>query len=183
MKVLSGLGIWAKLLALYFPPPTSFRNTYPAWLTRQLITPYPTSMSSDREPPHRHPGIQALAAAISRANTPPLPELPFPSPSNRPFSPLVFLVETFSETRKSLQLSSTPAKDLSPKALQTITASEGSILFILFATVSGIMAITTQLETVTNQLAELRKESSKLHTDLDNLCSKVVYESVTQDNC
>jgi len=47
----------------------------------------------------------------------------------------------FSETRNSLQLNPDLVQDLSPHALQTITTGEGSILSILCATVSGIVAV------------------------------------------
>ena len=98
-------------------------------------------------------GNQALATAISQANTPRLQEPPSPSPSSRPAPPLAFLAEIFAETRNSLQLNPDLVQDLSPHALHSITAGESSILCILCATVSGIVAITTQLDTVTAQLS------------------------------
>ena len=109
------------------------------------------------EVPRIPPGNQALAAAISRANTPRLQEPP--SPSAQPSPPLGFLAEIFSDTRNSLQLDPDLVQHLSPQALQTITTGEGSVLSILGAIVSGIVAITTELDTVTTQLSAIRKEN------------------------
>jgi len=79
------------------------------------------------EIPHIPTFNQALAAAISRANTPRLQEPYSPSPSAQPSPPLAFLAEIFLVTRNSLQLNPDLVQDLSPPALQTITAGEGSI--------------------------------------------------------
>jgi len=117
------------------------------------------------------PGNQALAAAISCSNTPRLQEPPSPFPSARPSPPLAFLAEIFTETRNSLQLNPDLVQDLSPDALQSITAGEGSILSILCATVSGMVAITTQLDTVTTQLSDICKENQELRTNLHTLSS------------
>jgi len=105
------------------------------------------------EIPPNTPGYQALAAATSLANTPWLQDPPSPSPSAEPSFPLAFRAKIFSETRNSLQLNPDRVQDLSPHPLQTITAGEGSTLSILCATVSGIVAITTQLDTVNTQLS------------------------------
>ena len=109
------------------------------------------------EIPPISPGNQALAAAISRANTPRLQEPASPSPSAQPAPPLAFQAEIFSETRNSLQVNPDLVQDLSPHPPRTITAGEGCILSILCATVSGIRGITTQLDTVNTQLSEFRK--------------------------
>ena len=128
------------------------------------------------------PGNQALAAAISCGNTPHLQEPPSPSPFNHPSPPLTFLVEIFAETRNSLQPSPDHIYDLSPQARQTITAGEGSILSIPHATVSGMVAIPTQLDTVTTQQWDRMEENDDLLTHLNDLSSKVANESVTQDD-
>ena len=134
------------------------------------------------EIPPISPGNQVLAAAISRANTPRLQEPPSPSPSAQPSPPLAFLAEIFTETRNSLQLNPDLVQDLSPYALQSITAGKGSILSILCATVAGIVTITTQLDTVTNQLSEVRKENQELRTNLHTLSSRVANESATHED-
>jgi len=133
------------------------------------------------EMPPIPPGNQALAAAISRANSPRLQEPPSPSPSAQPSPPLAFLAEIFTETRNSLQLNPDWIQDLSPHALQTITAGEGSIPSILCTTVSGIVAITTQLDTVNHQLSEIRKANPELHSNLHELSSKIANESGTHE--
>src|ERR1700712_1058099 len=104
------------------------------------------------------PGNQALAQALFRAETPRLVEPRSRSPSNRPSLPLAFLAKLLSETCDNLRLSPRLVQDLSPETLQTITAGEGSILTLLCATVLGIVAIASQLDTVTTQLAELQRE-------------------------
>jgi len=60
------------------------------------------------EVPPIPPGNQALAAAISRANTPRLQEPPSPSPSAQPSSPLAFLAETFFGNQKQPPTKSRP---------------------------------------------------------------------------
>jgi len=126
-------------------------------------------------------GNQALPAAISCANTPRLQEPPSPSPWAQPSPPLAFQAEIFSETRNSLQLNPDLVQDLSPHALQTITAGEGSILSVLCATVSGIVAIPTQLDTVTTQLSEIGKENQELRIKFHDLSSMVANESATDE--
>jgi len=88
------------------------------------------------------PGKQALAAVISRANSPRLQELPSPSPSAQTSLPLSFGAETFTQIRNSLQLNPDLVQDLFPHALQSITTGEGFICSILCTTVSGIVAVT-----------------------------------------
>jgi len=73
-------------------------------------------------------------------------------------------------------------QDLSPHALQTITAGEGCILSVLCATVSGIVAITTQLDTVNTQLSEFRKENPELRTKIYDLSSMVANEVPTHED-
>ena len=69
-----------------------------------------------------------------------------------------------------------------PHALQSIMAGERSILSILRATVSGILDITTQLDTVTAQLSEVRKENQELRTNLHTPSSLVANESATHED-
>jgi len=114
--------------------PLGLRDTFPS-----LTPPLRPLM----EVPPIPPGNQALAAAISHANTPSFQEPPSPSPSAQPSPPLHFLAEIFTETRNSLQLHPDLVQDLTPDTLQTITSGKGSILSTLCATVSGIVAITT----------------------------------------
>ena len=173
--------IWVKLLALYNPPPTFYSNTHPALLTGHLSTPH-TPLRPLIEISPIPPGNQALAAAISRANTPHLQEPPSPSPSAQASPPLALLAETFSETRDSLQLNPDLVQDRSPHDLQTITAGEGSISSILCATVSGIVAITTQLATVNTHLPGIRKENRELSSKVHDLSSMVANESATHED-
>ena len=152
-------GIWVKLLVLYRPSPLFYSNSHPALLTGHHQTTPPSLFPLIQVEPIP-PGNQALAAAISRANTSCLQEPPSPSPSSCLSPPLALLAEIFTETRNSLQLNPDLVQDVSPHAHQTITASEGAILSILCATVSGIVAITTQLDRVSTQLAEVHKRKS-----------------------
>jgi len=62
---------------------------------------------------------------------------------------------------------------LSSHALQTIKVGEGSLLCILCATVSDIVAITIQIETVTSQLAKIWNENQDLFSNLHDLFSRV----------
>ena len=174
-------GIWVKLLALYHPPLTFYSNAYPLCLQDILLRLTPPLRPLMDIPPIPT-GNQALAAAISRANTPRLLEPPSPSRSAQPSPPLASLAEIFTETRNSLQLNSNLVQDLSPHALQTITAGEGSIRSILCTTVSGIVAITTQLETVNTQLSEFRNENQELRTKIHDLPSMVANEVPTHDD-
>ena len=87
------------------------------------------------------PGNQELARAISRAGTPRLTEPASPSPAQRTTAPLEFLSDLFTETRDNLPLPPQLVQNLSPHALSTISAGEGSILSILCAAVSGIVTI------------------------------------------
>ena len=135
----------------------------------------PPTPSPDGNPTHP-PGNPARAAAISRPNTHRLQEPPSPSSAVQPSPTLAFLAETFTVTRNSLQLNCDLVQDLSPHALQTITAGEGPILSILYTTVSGIVAITTQLETVNTQLSEIHKENQELRSNLHDLTSKITNE-------
>ena len=96
--------------------------------------------------------------------------------------PLAFLREVFSNTRDSLQLDPTLVLNLMPKAPQTILAGEGSTLFILCATVSGIVAISNQLDTVASQLAALAKENGELRTKLHDISSILANEVVSVDD-
>jgi len=79
----------------------------------------------------------------------------------------------------SLQLNPDLFQDPSPHALQTITAGEGFTLSILCPTVSGGVAITTQLHTVTNQRAKICKQNQELWRSLHDLSSNVANELAT----
>ena len=125
------------------------------------------------EVPPIPPGNQAFAQAMSRSSSPRLSEPAAPSPVQRLPPPLAFLAEVFSETRDSLQLDSTLVPNLTPQALHTISAGEGSTLSILCATVSGIVAITNQLDTVSIQLSALTKENGGLCTKLHDISSEI----------
>ena len=183
MRAPSGHDIWVKPLALYHPPPTFYKKAHPALLTGHPSTLYPPLCPLMEIAPIP-PGNQALAAAISRASTPRLQEPTSLSPSGQTSPPLAFLALIFPETRDSLQLNPDLVQDLFPRSLQSVTAGEGSILSILCATVPGIMAITTQLKTVTTRLSEIRKENQGLRSNLHDLASKVAKESVTcEDIC
>ena len=162
-------------------PHTFYSNAHPALLTGHPSTLCPPLRSLMEIPPIPR-GNQALAAAISRGSTPRLQEPPSPSPSGQTSPPLAFLAEIFTETRDSLQLNPDLVQDISPLSLQSITAGQGSILSIVCASVSGIIAITTQLNTVTTQLWEIRKENQQLRSNLHDLASKVANESATHQD-
>ena len=108
---------------------------------------------------------------MSRSSTPPLSEPSSPSPVQRLPPPLAFLAEVFSETRDSLQLDPTLVPNLTPQALHTISVGEGLTLSISCATVSGIVAITNQLDTLTTQLSALTKENGEPRTKLHDISS------------
>jgi len=98
--------------------------------------------------------------------------------------PLAFLDEIFAQTRNGLQLNPDLIQDLSPHALQTITAREGYTLSILCQTISASVAITTQLDTVISQHAEIRKEHQELRWFPPDVLFRVANESATlQDMC
>ena len=163
-------------------PPRYSTKTHTPLCLQDTFPPLTPSLRPLIEIPPIPPGNQALAAPISRANTPYLQEPSSPSPSAQPSAPLAFLAEILMETSNSLQLNPELVQDLSPHALQTITAGEGSILAILCATVSGIIAITTQLDTGTTQLSEIRKENQQLLSNLHNLSCRVANESATHED-
>jgi len=160
------------------PPLHSTERHTPLCLldTSTHLTPPPCPLMEIQPIP---PGNQALGAAISCANTPRLQEPPAPSPTAQPSPPLTFLVAIVTETWNSLQLNPNLVQDLSAPPLQTMTAGEGSILSILCATVSGIVAMTTQLDTVATHLSEIRKENQELRSNLHDLCLKFTYKSGT----
>ena len=128
------------------------------------------------EIPHIPPGNQELARAISRTGTPRLTEPASPSPSQRTTAPLEFLSDLFAETRDSLRLPPQLVQNLSPHALSTISAGEGSILSILCAAVSGIVTINKQLDTVNTSLVELSKENEKLGDKIHDVSSVLANE-------
>ena len=173
--------IWHKLLALYLPPPTfysfftcplCFRDTTPL----QKRTPRPIM-----EIPSIPPGNQELARAISRAGTPRLAEPASPSPTPRTTAPLEFLSDLFAETRDSLRLPPQLVQNLSPHALSTISAGEGSILSILCAAVLGIVTINKQLDTVNTRLVELCKENKQLREKIHDVSSVLANDVDTSE--
>ena len=172
---------WVKLLALYLPPPTfhsfltcplCFRDTTP----RQKCTPRP-----NMEIPPIPPGNQELARAISRTGTPRLAEPASPSPTQRTTAPLEFLSDLFAETRDSLRLPPQLVQNLSPHALSTISAGEGSILSILCAAVSGIVTINKQLNTLNTRLVELSKENEQLRAKIHDVSSVLANDVATSE--
>jgi len=148
MRTPSGHGIWVKLLTLIHPPPTFYSITHTPLCLRDTSPHLTPPLCPLMEIPSIPPGNLALAAAISLANTPRLQEPPSPSPAAQPSPPPAFLAEIFTKTRNSLQLNPDLVQDRSPHALQSISASEGCILSILCATISDLVTITTQLDSV-----------------------------------
>ena len=135
------------------------------------------------EVPHIPPGNQELARAISRAGTPRLtePASASPSPSQRTTAPLEFLFDLFAETRDSLRLPPQLVQNLSPHALSTISAGEGSILSILCAAVLGIVTINKQLDTVNTRLVELPKENEQLREKIQDVSSVLANDVATSE--
>ena len=127
------------------------------------------------------PGNLELARAISKAGTPCLTEPSSPSPSQRTMAPLEFLCDLFSETRDSLRLPPQLVQNLSPHALSTISAGEGSILSILCAAVSGIVTINKQLDTVNTRLVELSKENEQLQGKIHDVTSVLANDVATSE--
>ena len=127
------------------------------------------------------PGNQGLARAISRAGTPRLVEPTSPSPTQRSTAPLEFLSDLFAETRESLRLPPQLVQNLSPHALSTISAGEGSILSILCAAVSGIVIINKQLDTVNTRLVELSKENEQLREKIHDVSSVLANDVATSE--
>ena len=139
-------------------PPYVLLLMHPPCLRDNTQRPLPHSCRMTEVPPIP-PGNQAFAQAMSRSSTPHLSEPASPSSVQRLPPPLAFLAEVFADTRDSLHLDPTLVPNLTPHALHTISTGEGSTLSILYATVSGIVAITNQLDTVTTQLSALAKEN------------------------
>ena len=164
------------------PPPPMFYLFYTClpcfWDTspRQKRTPRPMS-----EIPPIPPGNQELTRAISRAGTPHLSEPTSPSPSQRTMPPLEFLSDLFAETGDSLRLPPHLVQNLSPHALSTISAGEGSILAILCAAVSGIVTINKQLDTVNTRLVELSKENEQLREKILDVSSVLANDVATSE--
>ena len=96
--------------------------------------------------------------------------------------PLAFLAEVFSDTRDSLRLDPTLVPILTTQALHTISAGEGSPLSILCATVSGIVVITEQLDTMSTQLSALVKENRELRTKLHDISSVLANEVASDED-
>ena len=125
------------------------------------------------------PGNQELARAISRAGIPRLAEPASHSPTQRTTAPLEFLSDLFTETRDSLRLPPQLVQNLSPHALSTISAGEGSILSILCAAVLGIVTINKQLDTVNTRLVELSKENEQLRETIHDVSSVLANDVAT----
>ena len=170
-----------KLLALYFPPHYILLFLHPPCFQDNPQRPFPHSCLMTEVPPIPR-GNQAFAQAMSRSSTPRLSEQASPLPVQRLPPPLVFLAEVFTDTRDSLQLDPTFVPNLTPQALHTFLTGEGSTLSILCATVSGIVAITNQLDTVSTQLATLTKENGELQTKLHDISSVLANEVASTEN-
>ena len=134
------------------------------------------------EVPPIPPGNQAFAQAMSRSSTPRLSEPASPSPVQRLPPPLAFLAEVFTDMRDSLQLDPALVPNLTPQALLTISAGEGSTLSILSATISGMVAINNQLDTMSNQLWALSKENGELRTKLHDISSVLANEIASAED-
>jgi len=63
-----------------------------------------------------------------------------------------------------------------------MVAGEGSILAILYASVSASVAITTPLRTVYRQLSEICNEIQELRTTIHDLSSRVANELATHQD-
>ena len=166
---------WVQASRPLLPPPYILLLLHPPGFRDSTKRLFPDFCPMTEVPPIP-PGNQAFAQAMSRSSTPRLSEPASPSPVQRLPPPLVFLAEVFSETRDSLQLDPTLIPNLTPQALHSISAGEGSTLSILCATVSGIVAITNQLDTVSTQLAALTKENGELRTNLHDISSVLANE-------
>ena len=92
-----------------------------------------------------------------------------------------FLSDLFAETRDSLRLPPQLVQNLSPHALSTISAGEGSILSILCAAVSGIVTINKQLDTVNTRLVELSKENEQLREKIHDVSSVLANDVATSE--
>lgn len=68
-----------------------------------------------------------------------------------------------------------------PQAQRTLTAREGSILSIIYVTVSGIVAITTHLYSVTKKRSEVGLGNQELGTNLHELSSPVANEMTSHE--
>ena len=162
-------------------PPYILLLLHPPCFRDNTQRPFPHSCPMTEVPPIP-PCNQAFAQAMSRSSTPRLCEPASPFPVQRLPPPLAFLAEVFSETRDSLQLDPTLVPNLTPQALHTISTGEGSTLSILCATVSGILAITNQLDTVSTQLSALAKENGELRTKLHDISSVLANEVASAED-
>ena len=125
---------------------------------------------------------QAMAHAISKASTPRLSQPASPSPAGRTPPPLTFLGNIFAETREAIGLDRSLVQNLSRNDLRTISAGEGSILSILCAAVSGIGAITKQLDEANTSLKTLQKANDNLRTSLHALALMVANETASTED-
>ena len=176
------MGFGSKLLALYHPPTYILQEDTPGLLTRYHIAPRLLTLSPHGDP--THPLWQSRVGCchmLCQYPSPSRPPVTTPSGFVRP-APLAFLVEISSQNRNSLQLNPDLVQDLDPHALQTIIAGEGSTLSILCATVSGIVAITMQLDIITYQLGNICKENQELGSNVHALSSRVANKSATLDD-
>ena len=163
------------------PPPYIFQKRTPRLAYGQQLVPY-SALSPLIEIQSIAIGNQGLTVAISRTNTLGLPVPQSLTPTARPSPPRTFLAESFSEMRSSLQLNWDLVQDLSPHARQTVTPCEEYILSIFYATLSGIVAIMTQLDTVTNPFTEVCEENHQLDSSLHELSSRVAKEIATRED-
>ena len=134
------------------------------------------------EVPPIPPGNQAFAQVMSRSSTPHLSKPASPSPVQGLLPSLAFLTEGFTETWDRLHLDRALVPNLTPQALHTISAGEGSTLSILCATVSGIVAITNQLDTLSTQLSALSKQKGELRTKLYDILSVLAKEVASAED-
>ena len=89
VRVPEWLGNLAKLLALYHPPSTLYKNTHPTSLTRHLTTSHPLTLYPDGDLAHppRQPGVGCCH--LRRQHRPPS-RTPVAIPLDPPLPPLCF---------------------------------------------------------------------------------------------
>ena len=63
-----------------------------------------------------------------------------------------------------------------------MSAGEGSILSILCATVSGIVAINKQMDNANTTFKELQKQNDKLGTAIHDIFSKIANETTSSED-
>ena len=166
---------------LLSPPYSLLSSALPALLPEHHSAKHRTPRPMTEIPPIP-PGNQVLAHAISRASTPRLTEPVSPSPAARTSPLLAFLGDIFADTRDALCLDPSLVPNLSPNPLHTISASKGSILSILYGTVSGIVTINKLMDEANTTLKELQKQNEELRTQVHDLFSKIANEAATAED-